>query len=137
MHGQWLSTEYYIPTPVRYSQPSRTVRGTVLRTQKAYINAVSSPSRPERRIQTSPIAVIMSASIDPKVVESIPESVLAILPAATPPPGVLANFIDPPTRVPVLLGLGSTFLLIALLCYTVRIYTKVAIVKSWKWDDGK
>jgi hypothetical protein len=79
----------------------------------------------------------MSPSIDPKVVESIPESVLAILPAATPPPGVQANFIDPPTRVPVLLGLGSTFLVIALLCYTVRIYTKVAIVKSWRWDDGK
>ena len=77
------------------------------------------------------------SGIDPKIVESIPKSVLATLPAASPPPGVVANFIDPPTRVPVLLGLGSTFLGIALFCYSIRIYTKIVVVKSWKWDDGK
>lgn len=77
------------------------------------------------------------SSIDPKFVESIPKAVLATIPAAAPPPGVQANFIDPPTRVPVVLGLGSAFLLIALVCYAIRIYAKLAIVKSWKWDDGK
>ena len=79
----------------------------------------------------------MSAgNIDPKVIESIPLSVLKTLPAGQPPPGIEPNFADPSTRVPVVLGVGIPFSVLALLCYSVRIYTRLAIKKNWKWDDG-
>lgn len=80
----------------------------------------------------------MSAgNIDPKLIESIPPAVLKTLPAGQPPPGIEANFADPSTRVPVVLGVGIAFIALAVFCFSIRIYTKLAITKNWKWDDGK
>lgn len=76
-----------------------------------------------------------TGNIDAKLIESIPLAVLKTMPAATPPPGIQPNFADPPTQVPVILGVGITFLVLAVLCFSIRIYTKLAIAKNWKWDD--
>lgn len=73
--------------------------------------------------------------IDPKIIESIPLEILSTLPAGDPPPGIQPNFSDPPTLVPALLGVPAAFLVLAVLCFFVRIYTKVFISKRWGWDD--
>lgn len=73
----------------------------------------------------------MSAGyIDPKVIESIPPAVLKTLPAGQPLPGIEPNFAHPSTRVPVVLGVGITFSVLAVLCFSIRIYTKLAIKKN-------
>ncbi|KAI9656910.1 MAG: hypothetical protein M1821_003549 [Bathelium mastoideum] len=73
--------------------------------------------------------------IDLKVLENLPPDLLRKIPAGQPPSGVEPNFSHPPTLVPVVLGVSSTFLAIAFLCFALRIYTKLLIVKKWKWDD--
>jgi len=78
-----------------------------------------------------------SGNIDPKVIESLPEAFLKITPGAQPPPGVVPNFIHPPTRVPVMLGVTIPFLILALFCFSIRIYTRIVLTKNWRWDDCK
>lgn len=75
--------------------------------------------------------------VDPKIIESIPLALLKTLPAGQPPQGIQPNFADPPTRVPIILCVCTAFIFLAIICFTVRIYTKLAISKNWKWDDGK
>ncbi|CAD6566657.1 MAG: hypothetical protein ASARMPREDX12_008782 [Alectoria sarmentosa] len=78
----------------------------------------------------------MSAgNIDPKLIESIPPALLKILPAGQPPPGIQSNFADPLTRVPVILGVSIAFVVLAVFCFSIRIYTKLALAKNWQWDD--
>lgn len=78
----------------------------------------------------------MSAgNVDAKVIESIPPALLKTLPAGQPPRGIQPNFSHPPTRVPVILGVSITFIVLAILCFSIRIYTKLVIAKKWKWDD--
>lgn len=80
----------------------------------------------------------MSAgNTDPKLIESIPPAELKSIPAGQPPPGVEPNFADPTTRVPVVLGVGIAFIVLAIVCFSIRIYTKLAMRKQWKWDDGE
>ena len=78
----------------------------------------------------------MSANgVDVSLVESIPPALLKMIPAGQPPPGVQPNFAYPTTRVPVILGLSGAFLALAFVCFSIRTYTKLAIIKRWKWDD--
>ena len=80
----------------------------------------------------------MSAdTADPQAIQSIPSALLKTLPAGQPPPGVQPNFADPPSRAPVILGVCLTFAVLAVICFSIRIYTKLAIAKNWKWDDCK
>lgn len=76
-----------------------------------------------------------SRAIDPKIIESMSPELLSTLPGGDPPPGIQPNFSDPPTLVPATLGVGTAFLALAILCFSVRIYTKLAIAKHWQWDD--
>ena len=77
-----------------------------------------------------------TGSIDPKQIERIPPAVLKTIPAGQPPPGIEPNFADPLSRAPVVIGVGIAFGVLAVFCFFIRIYTKLAIKKSWKWDDG-
>lgn len=77
----------------------------------------------------------MSAEL--KALLSAPASILKTIPGGAPPQGVIPNYANPPTRVPVILGVGTAFLVFASVCFSIRIYTKVVIAKNWKWDDGK
>jgi len=52
-----------------------------------------------------------------------------------PPPGVIPNFVDPETRGPVLLIVGSIFMVIMLVLASMRFYTKIFIVRRLTWDD--
>ena len=75
-----------------------------------------------------------SSAITPEELGSLSPALLAQIPAATPPSGVQPNFTNPETRVPVILGVGIAFLVLAISCYSIRIYTKVS-AKRWSWDD--
>ena len=74
---------------------------------------------------------------DPKAIESISPENLRSNPAGRPPPGIQPDFVDPPSLVPAILGVGAAFLALALFCYSIRIYTKLFITRKWQWDDGK
>lgn len=74
---------------------------------------------------------------DTKYVFSLSSGILQSIPAGVPPPGTEPNFTVPPTLVPVILGITTTFLALALLCYSVRIYTKIFITRNRTLDDGE
>ena len=76
-----------------------------------------------------------TGGIDPKVIANLPAAVLKTIPAGQPPQGILADFANPPTRVPIVLAVSTVFLTLAVTCFTIRIYTKIAIAKNWRWDD--
>lgn len=56
-------------------------------------------------------------------------------PAATPPPGVTPNFLDPYSKGPLLVGVGSVLLFLMLLSFGARIFTKYHIIMKRSWDD--
>lgn len=76
-----------------------------------------------------------TGNVDPNLIESIPPALLKTLPAGEPPPAIKPDFAEPPTRVPVILGVSIAFIVLAVVCFSIRIYTKLAIAKKWKWDD--
>ncbi|KAH9862708.1 hypothetical protein J1614_010801 [Plenodomus biglobosus] len=71
------------------------------------------------------------------LINSIPPALLATLPAASPPPGVVSNFDNPPSRANLLLGLTSAFFALAVISYSIRMYTKIRILRKVTWDDCK
>jgi hypothetical protein len=71
------------------------------------------------------------------LINSIPSNLLATLPAAAPPPGVIPNFDHPPSRSNLLLGLTTAFLVLAVISYFIRMYTKIRILRKVTWDDCK
>ena len=64
-------------------------------------------------------------------------SSLANLPAAPPPPGIIPNFVDPPTRVPVIVALEAVFITLMLLTVAMRIYVRLRVTKVWGFEDCK
>ena len=59
----------------------------------------------------------------------------ANLPAATPPPGVVANFVNPSSRAhDIYVGLGLC-LAVSTLTLALRIYVKFIVTHSPGWDD--
>jgi hypothetical protein len=76
-------------------------------------------------------------NMDPQTIADLPPGLLKTIPAAQPPPGIQPNFSNPETQVPAMLGVGIAFLALALICFTIRIYTKATISKNYRWDDGK
>lgn len=76
-----------------------------------------------------------TAAITAEQLQGIPKDVLKVLPAQIPPDGIIPNFDNPQTRVPAILGVGFVFLALALFCFSIRIYTRIAYKKSWRWDD--
>ena len=79
----------------------------------------------------------MSNIVDPKAIEQLPPSVLQTLLGGVPSSNVQPNFIHPPTLVPAVLGVGASFLALALFCFLIRIWTKLTITKKFSWDDRK
>jgi hypothetical protein len=70
-------------------------------------------------------------------VARIPESVLENLPAGIPPPGVLPNFINPPSRDVELIVLNTIFLTLMWTVVLIRLYAKGRILRTMGWDDCK
>jgi hypothetical protein len=77
------------------------------------------------------------SDISVDLINSIPPALLATIPAASPPPGIVPNFDHPPSRSNLLLGLTSVFLSLAVISYFIRMYTKIKILRKVSWDDCK
>lgn len=60
-----------------------------------------------------------------------------LVPAVTPPPGVISNFEDPPSKAHIIHIVMSVCLGLVTLLVAVRIYTRACISKPLWWDDCK
>lgn len=56
-------------------------------------------------------------------------------PGLKPPPGVLPNFIDPPSQSAANLACNITCLTVATICVAIRMYTRLVITRSHGWED--
>ncbi|KAF4621901.1 hypothetical protein G7Y89_g14444 [Cudoniella acicularis] len=56
-------------------------------------------------------------------------------PAGIPPPGVIPNFTNPPSKGEALVVLDGVFVSLMLVAVLIRIYVRVRLVKTWGWDD--
>ena len=59
------------------------------------------------------------------------------IPALPPPPGVVSNFVNPPTLGPTLIAINAVFLPLTMIAVTIRIYVKGHIIRAIGWDDCK
>jgi hypothetical protein len=51
------------------------------------------------------------------------------------PNGEIPNYIDPPTRAPMIIGVSITFLLLSLLFVIGRLYSRIRILRSTGLED--
>ncbi|KAI9367180.1 NAD(P)-binding protein [Aspergillus egyptiacus] len=56
-------------------------------------------------------------------------------PAGTPPPGVVPNFNDPPSRKTTIIVLEAVFLPLMLLAVSARVFVRTRIIKLWGAED--
>ena len=59
------------------------------------------------------------------------------LPIEPPPPGVHSDFTSSDSTGNTLIIVGSIFLAFMVFFFTVRIYTKLFVVRATSWDDCK
>lgn len=62
---------------------------------------------------------------------------MAATAAALPPPGIISNSEDPPSKAQTVYIVMSVCLGLVTLLVAIRIYTRARITKSLWWDDGK
>lgn len=60
---------------------------------------------------------------------------LADFPALRPPSGIIPNFIDPYTRGPIIVIVGSILIAIMTIFVVGRIYTNMCIHRKLQWGD--
>ena len=60
----------------------------------------------------------------------------AVIPGATPPDGVLPNFVNPATRDTEIYVVIGVCMGIMLIFVTLRLYVKLVVTHMWGWDDG-
>lgn len=59
------------------------------------------------------------------------------IPAGTPPPGVIPNLTDPPSKGDAIVILDGVFVSLMLVSVLIRVYVRLRLVKTWGWDDCK
>ena len=58
-------------------------------------------------------------------------------PLQPPPPGVTSNFSNPENRGPAIVVLCSVFIALMWPIFLLRLYSKLWVIRSFGWDDGK
>ncbi|KAH7311255.1 hypothetical protein B0I35DRAFT_437781 [Stachybotrys elegans] len=67
---------------------------------------------------------------------SLPPNVpLDRIPSGQPPPGVIPNFVNPPSYAHEIRVLEGVFMSLMLIAVLVRVYVRFRLVKAWGWDD--
>jgi hypothetical protein len=56
-------------------------------------------------------------------------------PALAPPPGVVPNFIDPPNKLPLCLGLTIATTTVSVIVVSLRLYTRIFCIKKMRLED--
>ena len=69
--------------------------------------------------------------------ESVPASLLAVMPVGPPPPGVTPNFINPPNSGVRFIIFGGVLLPIMLSFFAIRVYCRLRILQHLHLDDCK
>ena len=70
--------------------------------------------------------------------DGIPNSFLAAMPAALPPPGVEPDFYgNPATMGTPFIIIGAVLVPIMLVFVVIRLYARLKIGRDAWWDDGK
>ncbi|TGO12263.1 hypothetical protein BTUL_0091g00070 [Botrytis tulipae] len=69
------------------------------------------------------------------LVSSLPPEVLAKLPAIAAPLGVTSNLVNPTSRGWVLAIVSSILAGLMIICYAIRVYTRLAIQRKVTWCD--
>lgn len=69
--------------------------------------------------------------------DSVPRELWDKIPAARPPPGVVPNFVDPPSGGPTLIAVGTVLLFIMLVFAGIRFYSKAVVRRKVTPDDCK
>lgn len=64
-----------------------------------------------------------------------PGTDLTGMPAAEPPPGIDANFVDPENRGPAYIAVSAVCMALALSFVLVRLWTRLFVLKNPWWDD--
>ena len=62
---------------------------------------------------------------------------MAQTPASKPPPGVVPNFVAPPSGAPVLIAVGTVLLAIMVVFACIRFYVKALVRRNVTADDCK
>lgn len=58
-------------------------------------------------------------------------------PGLKPPPGVVPNFVDPPSQSAANVATQSICMILGTVCVFIRLYTRFFIVRSHGWEDCK
>lgn len=74
--------------------------------------------------------------MDPQQLASLTPAEIALLPGLQPPPGVIPNFVNPPTLVPLGIAVLVLCLTVTTILVVTRVYLRTFLVKAWGWDDG-
>ena len=64
-----------------------------------------------------------------------PPALWSLIPAAEPPLGVQSNLTNPEDRGYIILVMGFVLLALMLFFYSIRMYTKLFVVRKSTWDD--
>ena len=56
-------------------------------------------------------------------------------PGLEPPPGVIPNFVSPPSQKAANVACQSVCLTLATFCVFIRMYTRFFIIRSHGWED--
>ncbi len=75
------------------------------------------------------------ASSSMSAVQLPPPALWSLVPSLEPPSGVQPNFVNPEDRGDVLLVVGSVLLALMIIFYSVRMYTKLFLIRKLTWDD--
>lgn len=60
---------------------------------------------------------------------------LSQIPAYPPPPGVVSNFVNPPSLATAIIVTSSVMVGVMVLCVAARMYAKAVVTHTVGWDD--
>jgi len=86
----------------------------------------------------SSILIMAPTNLDDalKLIQSLPKEEWKLIPVAPPPKGVIPNFTNPSSLAPAIIGVGGAFLVLAFICFSIRIYMNLIVARKWSWSDG-
>lgn len=82
----------------------------------------------------SPFLILLRALLVSRKMSSLS---LADIPVQAPPPGIVPNFVNPVTRAPIVVRVEAVCLALDWIAFSLRMYSRVKISRSWAWDDGR
>ena len=64
-----------------------------------------------------------------------PGTDLSKIPALEPPPGVIPDFVNPPSLAKTLIIVNVIFMVLMVIFVALRVYSKALVIRAMGWDD--